>query len=52
MPWAGAMAYILLVVLRLEAHKESRRFLVEVMRFLQQQTVKPLLSIASPTLVR
>jgi len=37
--WAGAMAYTLLVVLRLQAHEESRRFLEEVLRLLREQAV-------------
>jgi len=37
--WTGAMAYILLVVLRLEAHEEARRFLAEVLRLLRQRAV-------------
>lgn len=39
MLWAGAMAYILLVVLRLEAHEEGRRFLAEVLRLLRRRAV-------------
>ena len=38
MLWA-AMAYILLVVLRLEAHEEGRRFLAEVLRLLRRRAV-------------
>ncbi len=36
--WAGAMVYIL-VLLRLETHKESRRFLAEVLQLLRQRAI-------------